>query len=119
RRLAECQACFSLRKLERRVRMPLGQNQGGGAGRRLAPGDICPTGIRTRRPQTLGRSLFPRRGEEATKAGSMAGFLFLFRSALFLQRLLGFLLLFLLLVHALGHGGLRWLCCRRRANVRR
>src|SRR3546814_366430 len=53
------------------------------------------------------------------KAGSMAGFLLLLRSALFLQRLLRFLLLFLLLVQVLGHDGLRWLGGRRRANVRR
>src|SRR3546814_12384383 len=49
----------------------------------------------------------------------MAGFLLLLRSALFLQRLLRFLLLFLLLVQVLGHDGLRWLGGRRRANVRR
>src|SRR3546814_5115892 len=53
------------------------------------------------------------------KAGSMAGFLLLLRRALFLQRLLRFLLLFLLLVQVLGHDGLRWLGGRRRANVRR
>src|SRR3546814_10483330 len=46
----------------------------------------------------------------------MAGFLLLLRSALFLQRLLRFLLLFLLLVQVLGHDGLRWLGGRRRAN---
>src|SRR3546814_11819370 len=34
--------------------MPLGQNQGGGAGRRPVPGDICPKGIRTRRPRAFG-----------------------------------------------------------------
>src|SRR3546814_20551603 len=49
----------------------------------------------------------------------MAGFLLLLRRALFLQRLLWFLLLFLLLVQVLGHDGLRWLGGRRRANVRR
>src|SRR3546814_17254227 len=46
----------------------------------------------------------------------MAGFLLLLRRALFLQRLLRFLLLFLLLVQVLGHDGLRWLGGRRRAN---
>src|SRR3546814_9073290 len=35
--------CFGVPgKVERRVRMPLGRNQGGGAGRRPAPGDIRP-----------------------------------------------------------------------------
>src|SRR3546814_16422514 len=34
--------------------MPLGQKQGGGAGRRPVPGDICPKGIRTRRPRAFG-----------------------------------------------------------------
>src|SRR3546814_2651546 len=33
--------------------MPLGRNQGGGAGRRPAPGDIRPKGIRTRSPANL------------------------------------------------------------------
>src|SRR3546814_11012696 len=49
----------------------------------------------------------------------MAGFLLLLRRALFLQRLLRFFLLFLLLVQVLGHDGLRWLGGRRGANVRR
>src|SRR3546814_20604808 len=38
--------------------MPLGRNQGGGAGRRPAPGDIRPKGIRTRRPLSFGVRCF-------------------------------------------------------------
>src|SRR3546814_8149566 len=51
--------CFGVPgKVERRVRMPLGRNQGGGAGRRPAPGDIRPKGIRTRRPLSFGVRCF-------------------------------------------------------------
>src|SRR3546814_10381729 len=51
--------CFGVPgKVERRVRMPLGRNQGGGAGRRPAPGDIRPKGIRNRRPLSFGVRCF-------------------------------------------------------------
>src|SRR5690606_26978004 len=58
----------------------------------------------------------PCREEEPKKSRLFAGFLFFLRCALFLQRLLRFLLFLLLLVHALAHAGvLGWVKEKRRA----